>query len=86
LSYAQFEGDGRMRRTQLNPGYSDVFLEPATSGVVFCYFKPLTIMCCRQQRPREAKTSCTFYGFRWRQQYQFLALGFLVKKIVLRRN
>jgi len=42
------------------------------SGVVYCYFKPLTITCCRQQWPREATTSFTFYGFRWRQQYEFL--------------
>jgi len=35
-------------------------------------------MCCRQQRPREAKNFVYFYGFRWRQHYQFLALRFLV--------
>ena len=32
--------------------------------------------------PAEAKGSenfVYFYGFRWRQQYKFLALGFLVK-------
>ena len=39
--------------------------------------------------PAEAKGSenfVYFYGFCWRQQYQFLALGFLVNSFFLRRN